>query len=294
MSSIKEVYDILHKKKIVSRYLLLAISLFVSAIMYNLLQLPTHIISGGSGGIAIITEHIFGWEPSTVIFLISLTLLIISFFVLGIEKTAASIVATFLYPYFVKITSVLVTYIRIDTSDLILISIFVGVIGGLTSGVSYKIGFNNGGLGILNQMLYKVKRWSLSRTNLIMNTVIVLTGGIYFGWTMVMYSCIVLYINSIVTDYVILGVSSTKSFLIMTSEEEQVKDYILNKLHYGVTEYKVKGGYDGKKKEAIMTVIATRDYYKLTKGVRQIDNTAFFVVTDAYDSSIKKEGIETK
>lgn len=294
MNSIKEVFEILHKKKIVSRYFLLALSLFVSAIMYNLLQLPTHIISGGSGGIAIITEHLFGWEPSTVIFVISLTLLIISFFVLGIEKTAASVVATFLYPYFVKLTSILVTYISVDTSDLILISIFVGVIGGLTAGISYKIGFNNGGLGILNQMLYKVKRWSISRTNLIMNSIIVLVGGFYFGWTMVMYSCIVLYINSIVTDYVILGVSSTKSFLIMTSEEDQVKDYILNQLHYGVTEYKVKGGYDGKKKDALMTVIATRDYYKLTKGVRQIDQSTFFVVTDAYDSSIKKEVIEMK
>jgi len=31
-----------------------------------------------------------------------------------------------------------------------------------------------------------------------------------------------------------------------------------------------------------MTVIPTRDYYKLTEGAKKIDKNVFFVVTDSY------------
>ena len=38
----------------------------------------------------------------------------------------------------------------------------------------------------------------------------------------------------------------------------------------------------GKTKRALMTVIPTRDYYKLIDGVKNIDKDVFFVVTDSY------------
>ncbi|MEG1986851.1 MAG: YitT family protein [Bacilli bacterium] len=274
-------------EKLIIRYFILTVSLFISAIMFNLLQSPTHLISGGAGGIAIILEHLFDIRPALVIFIISVALLVLSFIFLGVEKTIGAIYATFLYPLFVEITSKMSIYMAIDTSDLLLISIIVGVIGGLTAGLNYKVGFSKGGLSIVSQILYKWKKWSVSKTSLIMNGLIVVVGGVFFGWTMVLYAIIIIFINSLVMDKVLLGISKTKAIYIITKEEDFVKDYIMHKLKQGVTVFNVQGGFALKKKHVLMTVIPTRDYFKLSAGVKEIDKSAFFVVIDAYQSSVE-------
>lgn len=285
----KNILEKIAKEHLIFRYIILCISLFISAVLFNLLQLPTQIVSGGSGGVAIITEHLFSWPPSVVIFVSSVILLLVSFLILGIEKTSGTVVATFIYPLFVNWTANISHYIRVDTSDMILISIFIGVIGGITTGINYKIGFSSGGLGIINQVLHQLKRWSISKTSLIMNGIIVLIGGFYFGWTMVMYAIIIIFINSMVMDRVLLGISKSKAFYIVTTEEDLIKDYIMHYLGHGVTIFNVKGGFLEKKKHVLMTVIPTRDYFKLTEGVKSLDPKAFFVVIDAYQSSIQPD-----
>lgn len=274
--------DEIRKKKLFSRYFLLTISLFISALSFNLLFLPTKIVAGGTGGLSIIAEHVFGWTPSIVIFVISIILLLFSFFFLGLEKTSGTVVATILYPLFVNFTAQFVNYIKIDTSDLILISIFGGLISGLTSGLMFKTGFSSGGLNIISQMLYKYAHVSISKSSFVINGIVVLIGGIYFGWTMVMYAVIVLYINSLMIDKVLLGVSSNKAFYIITSEVEEVKRYIIDNLKHSVTVFDVKGGYQEKKRKVLMAVVPSREYYRLTEGIKMLDQEVFFVVCDAY------------
>ena len=52
---------------------------------------------------------------------------------------------------------------------------------------------------------------------------------------------------------------------------------------YGVTILKARGGYLGEKENVLMCVLPTKDYYKLTEGIKEIDKDAFFLVTDAYE-----------
>lgn len=76
-----------------------------------------------------------------------------SYIFLGIERTSGTLIATFLYPLFVELTSNITSYIRVGTNDLIVISIFVGVIGGFANGLMYKSGFSNGAYQLLDQIL---------------------------------------------------------------------------------------------------------------------------------------------
>lgn len=278
----ENLLDEIRNKKLFSRYFLLTISLFFSALSFNLLFLPTKIVAGGTGGLSIVTEHIFGWAPSIVILVASLILLLFSFIFLGIEKTSGTVVATIIYPFFVDLTAKFVDYIKIDTNDLILVAIFGGLIGGITSGITFKTGFSSGGLNIISQILYKYFHISISKSNFVINGIIVFIGGIYFGWNMVMYAIIVLYINSLMIDKVLLGVSSNKAFYIITNEDDKVKEYIIITLKHSVTVFDVKGGFKDSKRKVLMTVIPSREYYRLTEGIKLIDKDVFFVATDAY------------
>ena len=121
------IVEIVRKKKLLSRYTILIISLFISACYFNLLQLPTEIVTGGTSGIAIIINAITGISPSLIIFVLSVVLLIIGAFLLGIEKTSGALISTIVYPIFVELTSHLGDYITFDLSDKILISIYIGI-----------------------------------------------------------------------------------------------------------------------------------------------------------------------
>ncbi len=293
-TSLKSLVQTIHQKRLCSRYLVLTSCLFISALLYNVLQFPSRIVSGGTGGIAIILEHLFDFRPAIVIFVISAALLLFSFIFLGFEKTSASIAATFLYPLFVDLTLPLANQIHFSLDDMLLVALTIGVISGITNGLCYKVGFSNGGLGILSQILYKKANISISKSAFVINAIIVIAGGIYFGWTLAMYACIVLAINSFIMDKVILGSSNSKTIYIFTAHKEQeMKDFILTYLSGGVTILEGHGGYRDKRKHVLMTVISTKDYFKLKEGMKKIDPDAFLVVIDTYESSIKSGMIPT-
>ena len=91
-----------------------------------------------------------------------------------------------------------------------------------------------------------------------------------------------LYINNLVLDKVLLGVSNNKAFYIITEKDTEVKEYILNHLGHDVTVFDVKGGFMEEKRKVLLTVIPSREYYKVTEGIKQIDKKVFFTATDAY------------
>ncbi len=276
------ILDTIYKKKLILRYFLLIVSLFISACYFNLLQFPSQIVTGGSTGISIIINSFFDIEPSKIIFIISLVLLIIGFIFLGFEKTSGAIVSTIVYPIFVDLTANIGEYITVDLSDKVLISIFLGLLSGITTGIVYKVGFSNGGVSIISEIISKYKKIQISNVSFTINLIIVIAGGASFGWTMVMYAVIVLYIYSIVLDRVLIGVSKNKALYIITSKEDEMCDYIMNSLKHGVTIFDVKGAYLERKRKVLMTVIPNREYFILKEGIKEIDENAFFIVTDSY------------
>ena len=270
------------KKNIIKRYLVLICALFISSLVFNLFLFPIDIVTGGTSGISIITNTVYGLEPSVVIFFSSLGFLILGALHLPKHKIIGATIATVVYPFFVDITANITNFIKIDTSDLFLTSIIVGVLYGISNGLIYKVGLTAGGIPIVNSILYKYFKIPISKSSLLINSIIVIIGGTIFGWTKVMYAIIILVINRIVSDKVLLGISTNKAFYIITSEEKKVNDYIIKELNHSVTIFDVKGAFLKKKRRVLLTVIPTREYFKVTEGIKQIDKNAFFVVTDSY------------
>lgn len=279
----KDIAERIRKKKILSRYAMLMVALFLSAIVYNLFLLPISLVTGGAGGIATITKYVYDIDPALMILLISIACGIISLFYLGIELTVASVAAIIIYPIFVKITAPITELFFVDYSDMFVIAIYGGVLGGISNGLMYKSGYSSGGLPVISQIMKKYYNVPIATTSGIMNSIIVIIGALFFGWTKAMYALILVYINSLVINKILLGISNNKAFYIITSETEAIRDYIIRTLNHSVTIFDVKGGLLGKKGNVILTVIPTNEYYRVTEGIKMIDRKAFFVVTDAYE-----------
>lgn len=279
----KEILERIRKKSLFKRYFNFFVGLIFLAVSYNLFLASNDIVAGGVSGAAIILNGLFNFNNSTVILVCNVALLILSLFLLGKAKTKNTILGSLLFPILVELTSHINVWLELDTSQLLLSSVFGGVMYGMGLGMIFKAGFTTGGTDILNQIISKYAKISIGKSMLLVDGGIVLLSALVFGPTKVMYSIIVLYIISMISDRVILGVSDSKAFYIITSHDDEIKEYILKVLNHGVTVFNAKGGYATKNQTVLMCVLPTKDYYRLKAGITEIDNEAFVVVTDAYE-----------
>lgn len=270
------------KKKKLKRIFLMSISLLLSAVLYNVFLLPLNLVTGGTNGIATITKYVYDINPALMILLLSIACAIFSFMYLGVKRTMGTLVASLAYPLLVQLTSPLNNIMNGEPVDVLLMVLFAGVLSGVANGLMYKTGYSNGGFPVVSQVLFEKKHISVAKSSLVINVTIVLIGALFFGTTNALYAIIFLYINNIVLDRVLLGINNNKAFYIITKEEEKIKEYIIKTLGHNVTTFEVKGGYLDKDRKVIFSVIPSGEYYKVTEGIKEIDDTAFFVVTDSY------------
>jgi len=276
---LKKIYE----KNKVQRYIQFIFGCLLVAISYNTFLAPNGIVTGGVGGIAIMLNHTIGIKNSNVIFIGAVILIILSYIFLGKERTKNNILGSFLFPFFVSLTENINSVLRIDTSQLLLTAIFAGLISGFGIGLVLKAGFSSGGTDILEQIISKYCHISMGKAIILVDGAILLSASFIFGINKVMYAMIILYLISYISDKVILGISENKAFYIITSKNKQVKDYILNSLGYGVTEFSAIGGFKKEKQNVLMTVLPTKGYFTLKAGLKEIDEDAFFIITDAYE-----------
>lgn len=276
---IKTIYE----KNRVKRYFSLILGSLVVAISFNIFCKPNNLVPGGVSGLSIIIEHVFHIDTSLFILIANIGLLILSYFLLGKEKTVHSILGSILFPVFISLTANINKYLNIDSSVMLLAVLFAGVIQGFGSGLIFKAGFSLGGSDIVNQIISKYFKISLGNAMYYSDGIIVLLSGLAFGINKIMYALILLYIIGYIADRVILGISDSKAFYIITHEDKKIKDFIINELHHSVTELNAEGGFALKKQKVLMCVLPTKEYFKLKEGINKIDSKAFFVVTDAYE-----------
>lgn len=265
------------------KILMIILGCLISAFSFNLFMVPYNILPGGVSGISIIVDHFIHIDKAIFILIVSLILLFISYFALGKEITYKSIIGSILFPIFISLTELLLKYYPISIDNVILSLIFGGVTFGFGLGLVYSEGYTTGGTDIINKLSNKYLYTTMGSGMLIIESIIILISGFVFGINIMLYSIITIYLSSMVIDKVMIGISRNKSFYIITSKSDEVTDYIIKTLKHGVTHIEGKGAFTNEKKDLLLTVIPTNEYYKLKVGIKKIDAKAFFVVSDSYE-----------
>ena len=275
---IKELY----KKNRFVRFANFLLGITIISLAFNILLRPNGLVSGLSG-ISIITEKKFGFNPPIFILSINIVLIIISLLTLGFNKTKKSAIGAILYPLMIAGTAPLVDYVNLGTVEPIVLTVCGAALSGLGIGLVFKAGYTTGGTDIIDQILHKYVKISMGTSVLIVNGLICIVTLFALGFSNFIYSIIYIYIVSLITDKVLLGISNSKSIYIITDNETAVKKFILNNLSHGVTVLDGRGGYTGNNQKVIMCIIPTREYFILKEGIKKCDENAFVIATDAYE-----------
>ena len=254
-------------------------SILVSAINFNLLLKPISIVCGGSGGLALVLENVLHISTSHIIAIIYVISMILSIMFLEKKTIASILLASILYPSFTYLTENITSVIFLNYSDVFLICIISGIITGITNGVAYRFGYSPGGLGVIAPIFNRHFKTSVSSVNFMVNAIVVIMGAYYFGFNMVVYAIVLLYISSYVCNLVILGLSNNKVIVIHSKKDKEVIDLLYNKYNINVIMID-----DDRNKNALLAVIKDIDYNSVKLDLKRIDRDIFFTANKCYET----------
>ena len=281
---IDKILDNIDSKDLIRRYLLLALGCLCVAFAFTIFFNPYGIVCFGVSGLSTVFSR-FGIPNSLFILIANVFLLILSYFLLGEKKTKNAIVGSLMFPIFVWLIGFLVPYLNFDDVELLVVVIIGGVIAGFGYGLIYKTNFNTGGTDIICEIVSKYTSVSLGKAMWVSDGLVVLSGLLISSWEVILYGFLVLYLISFMIDRVVLGISQSKAFYIVTDRQEEVREFLLSITDGGVTLINARGGYSNNKETLLLGVVPTRQYFIVKEGLKQIDENMFFLACDAYEVS---------
>lgn len=266
--------------------LLFVFGVFLLAMCYNLLLLPNNFVIGGVSGLAIVLQQVSGINSSIFIYIFNIVLLIICYLVLGQDEGKFTLIGSILYPLMITFTAPIANFMLnyLDLEDTILIVLISGLLYGFSSGLIFKCGFSIGGSDVVVKIISKYLHIPEGKATFTSNILIILLGATVFSLNKAIYSIIIIYIGSLIIDKIMFGKSNSKMFYIFTKKSHLIKRTILREFKSGFTMLPVKGGYSKQNGMLIMCVLPNSDYYKFKKRIMELDEKAFFIIEDCYES----------
>jgi uncharacterized membrane-anchored protein YitT (DUF2179 family) len=267
-------------------YLNVLIGSAIIALSFNVFLLPNQIASGGVSGISTITLNVLGWEPAYVQWAFNIPLFIAGVILLGKQFGVKTLVGTIFLPFVVFLTKDIAPW----TMDALLGALFGGIGVGLGLGIVFRGNASTGGTDLAAQIINKYTGLTLGTCVVLIDGLIVITAAIVFDIERGLYALIALYVTSKTIDLVQVGFGRSKTAMIITNKQEEVREGILNKIDRGVTKLSAYGGFTDNERPVLMCVVDQREFTKLKQLVKTVDPTAFVVVMDA--SEVLGEGFK--
>jgi uncharacterized membrane-anchored protein YitT (DUF2179 family) len=257
-------------------YTLLLVGSLLIAVSFNMFLNPNQVASGGVSGISIITEELFGWEPAITQWALNIPLFFAGMYLLGGEFGLKTLVGTIVLPLLVLLTRGLPSL----THDLLLATIYGGMLIGLGLGLVFRARGSTGGLDVAAQIVHKYTSIGLGVSVALLDGLVIMMAAFVFSPEKALFALIGLFVTTKTIGIVQLGFSYSKVAFIITEDAEAIREAILFKLDRGLTNLQATGGYSGESRTVIMVVVSQTEVTKLKELVRRTDPKAFVILSD--------------
>ncbi|PLX68568.1 MAG: hypothetical protein C0603_05290 [Denitrovibrio sp.] len=183
-------------KRFVLQYSGILIGSVIAAIGYVLFQVPFKLAAGGVTGLAIIINNYIPVPEGMLILTLNIPLLILGYYYLGGWKFIFS--TTFSVVVFSICVDVFQFFFTANlnpfpvSNDLLLNSIYAGIVFGFGAGLIYRSGASIGGTSIPARILQMKRGIPLSQSYMITDLGIILLAGFVFYWEIAMLATLTL------------------------------------------------------------------------------------------------------
>lgn len=249
------------------------------SISVNCFLSKNQILNGGFTGFATVINYLFSLPIGTVIFLLNIPLFIISYKKLGVRFVLSSFWATLIMSALIDIGGFLPVY----KGDLLLASLFGGVLSGAGLGIVFINGATTGGTDIIAKLIgIKYPHITLGKTIFIIDLAIIILGGlVYRNIESSLYASVVIFVSSQTIDYIIFGVHRSSLIFIISEKGDELRRLITQDIRRGVTVLRGSGGYTNSEKNVLICACYDNQTGKFIKKVKAFDEKAFLIITNA-------------
>ena len=245
----------------------------------KLVYSPANLDTGGVSGIAVILESVANmplWLTNT---LCNIPLFVLGWIFLGWPFIRRTLAATALMSLELYLLPDLALSMG---SDLFLSAVIGGLLSGLGLGLVFSAMATTGGTDLLAALLQrKWKHVSIPKLVGIADLIIILAGVFVFGIVRGMYALVAVFVMSRVSDYILVGMRSSKAAYIISRNSERIADAVMRDIGRGVTGIHAKGMYSREEMNMLYCVVSPREIPHLKQIVQDVDPLAFVIISDA-------------
>lgn len=264
------------------RWILMTLGTLMMAASVYFFQTPNNFTLGGVAGIAILLSNYLPLSQAVIMIIINVFLLILGLIILGKQCTIRTIYCSLMYSAEIWLFERFLPLESTVTNQAFLELVYAILLFGIGGALIFNCGASSGGTDIIALILKKFTKINVGFALMIIDFIVVCISFYTFqSAETALYSLLGLFAKSFILDSVIENIGKTKYITIITSHPEVISEYILQVINHGYTSYDAEGGYTGERKKVLVTVCKRGEALKLKTKVRQVDPTAFVIITDA-------------
>ncbi|MBP2651835.1 MAG: hypothetical protein H6Q74_2660 [Firmicutes bacterium] len=268
-------------KKWLKKYIGITVGTLITAIALNMFLIPNKVAAGGVSGMATVVHYLLGVPVGATMLVLNIPLFLASVKVLGTKFGIRTLYGAVFLSVFIDITA---PFTPILTHDLLLSSLYGGVLSGIGMGMVFRFGGTTAGTDLAAAIINKLTKISVGQALLMVDFFVIAAAGLAFESAEIsLYALIALFLTTHIIDFVQEGPTSAKAFFIVSNQNEIVAKRIMEELGRGVTFFAGKGGYSGQDKEVLFCVVATGEVSQVKELVQSVDPSAFVIVADTHE-----------
>lgn len=266
-------------KTVVKEYSIVTIGTFIVAAAVFFFMLPSNVVVGSLTGLVMVLANFIPVKISVLTFILNIGLLIIGFIFIGREFGGKTVYSSIIMPVFLAIFEFAFPDNKSLTNDILIDTICYLIVVSVGLAMLFNVNASSGGLDIVAKILNKYTHVELGKAMSIAGMVTAFSAILVYDTKTLVLSILATYANGIILDNFIDGYNRRKRVCILSSNHEQIQEFIVNKLKRGVTLYQAIGGYKKEEKTEIVTILTRSEYAALLNYLHSIDQSAFVTVS---------------
>ena len=253
------------------------------SVALNMFFSPHTIAPGGLSGLSVVLSKVSGLSVSAIMLIMGIPLIFFSIKILGTKNAIKTLIGMLLLSLCISLTSSL-SQVSV-TDDVLLAAITGAILLGLGLGVVFSVDGSTGGTDLIAIMINKaIPSIPLSKCLVCIDGLVVMSSGIVNkNLETALYSAISLYVIVKMIDFIISGFDYSKCFIIITNEEEKLKEAIVNDIKRGITILDGRGGYTDSSKSVLIVAVNKKQEVHMKKLIKNVDKNAFIIVSKAHE-----------
>lgn len=260
------------------KIVLIFIGNFMCSVAFNGFFIPNKLLSGGVGGISIMLYYLTKIPTGLIIFLINVPIFLIGARIIDEKFSIYSFISMLSFSFYLGATQGIEQYIKLD--DVLLASIFGGILNGLGMGLLFSNRISQGGMDIIAAVFKRKYNINIGTALMGVNTLIVALSSTLFGLKPAMYTFIAMYIAYRLVDKVQECFRANKTAVIISDKSDELAKAIFDKLHRGVTFLQGEGAFTKCNKKVIYCIVTSTQVGKLKEIIEQVDPNAFVTINN--------------